>query len=203
LIQRRSSNAVPAASICISRSHILASSIIEKVENNSILYASTMPCHLPLWPLQQDVFDSSIPYVYSMKLVPIHGKVTKGTLRNKPSPNSQRPSFALAVASRSSALLVDRKLPTVLNPLSTHWNNPPAQYCANEYLFSPTPILVFECFMTPDGMRMVDPGGNSTTSLHSQSTIWPPFTGSKDPSAVMAHHPNGRFPKSMCGRLTV
>lgn len=54
-----------------------------------------------------------------------------------------------------------------------------------------------------EGMRMVDPGGNSIAYFKSQRTRWPPEVGSKDPKAVMAHHPQVKFAWSLWGNETV
>jgi hypothetical protein len=41
------------------------------------------------------------------------------------------------------------------------------------------------------------------TNFRSQRTRWPPSVGSKLPSAVIAHQPNGRFPGSVWGYVQV
>jgi len=64
-------------------------------------------------------------------------------------------------------------------------------------------IEMFECRIEPDGMRMVDPGGNSMTICRSQRMRWPPRIGLKFPRAVIAHQPKGRFPMSMWSKQHV
>jgi hypothetical protein len=63
--------------------------------------------------------------------------------------------------------------------------------------------MTFECEIVADGMRIVEPGGNSMTRPHSQRIRWPPFLGSKSPNAVTAHMPKGRLEKSVCLKQTV
>lgn len=54
-----------------------------------------------------------------------------------------------------------------------------------------------------EGIRIVEPGGNLMIRPNSQSTRWPPLSGSKFPSAVMAHHPNARLKVSLWGHEIV
>ena len=53
--------------------------------------------------------------------------------------------------------------------------------------------------MSVDGMRIVVPGGNSTTSLRSLSTKWPPTLGSKEQMGVMVHQDCARLAMSTWG----
>jgi hypothetical protein len=69
-------------------------------------------------------------------------------------------------------------------------------YCVNEYRDSSGPIATLEWQMAPEGIRIVEPGGNSITSLRSHRTRCPPRVGSNLPRAVIAHQPNGRLAKS-------
>lgn len=47
-------------------------------------------------------------------------------------------------------------------------------------------------------MRMVEPAGNSITSLASHRMRCPPLVGSNIPNAVTPHHPKGQFRMSRC-----
>lgn len=87
-----------------------------------------------------------------------------------------------------------------LKPFSTHRNRSAAQNWVTEYLCSLSDIGQFECVIMAEGMRTVEPEGKVATSLRSHKISWPPFMQSKLPSAVIAHQPNARFRKSVCGR---
>lgn len=50
---------------------------------------------------------------------------------------------------------------------------------------------------------MVAPGGNRMMSFKSHKMRCPPLSGSKSPSAVIAHHPQARLAKSRWGSVTV
>ena len=63
--------------------------------------------------------------------------------------------------------------------------------------------MAFECEIVADGRRIVEPGGNSMTRLHSQRMRWPPFLGSKFPNAATVHMPKARLAKSVCLKQTV
>lgn len=63
------------------------------------------------------------------------------------------------------------------NPFAAQRNRPPAEYCAIEYLVSPSLIEVFECLIKAEGIRMVDPGGKRIMGFRSQRTMCPPRSG--------------------------
>lgn len=88
-------------------------------------------------------------------------------------------------------------------PWSTQRNNPPAEYWVNEARVSSAAMGVFEWEMAAEGMRMVEPAGNSMARLSSHSTMWPPRVWSNLPSAVMLQIPNGRLAASRCLPVTV
>lgn len=117
----------------------------------------------------------------------------------KESPQDQRPASLSSWLADSSG---DKEL-LALNPFSTHRKMAPAVYCVKEYRRSSFPTIAFECDIVADGIRMVDPGGNSMARPHSQRMRWPPFLGSKFPSAVTAHMPKARFSESLCLKHTV
>ena len=114
-----------------------------------------------------------------------------------PKPNFQRVAFNSSISAYFAGSDF-MSWPSVWPPLSTHLNIPPAEYCVNDKRHSSWLMEVLEWVMVAEGKRMVEPGGNSTASLRSQSMRWPPFMGSKSPRAVMAHQPNARFEESRC-----
>ena len=59
-------------------------------------------------------------------------------------------------------------------PHATHRMMPPEVYCVKEYLRSVSATSTFEWDTQADGMKIVDPGGNSMTSFKSHNTKWPP-----------------------------
>ena len=133
----------------------------------------------------------------------LHKLSSSSSVENRLSPIVQRHCIALSSSIASSFDRLEWYLSSFWNPWSTHRNKPPAVYCMKEYCSSPFWMGILEWWRTADGIRIVDPGGNSITSWRSQSTRWPPRLGSKEPREVMEHQPLGRLPGSVCLNETV
>ena len=128
------------------------------------------------------------------------GRMKRG---RRESPQAQRWASFSSCFADSSGDREARNSVDFWNPFSTHRKSPPAVYCVNEYRRSSRPTMTLECEIVANGMRTVEPGGNSMTRPHSQRIRWPPFLGSKSPNAVTAHMPKGRLEKSVCLKQTV
>ena len=74
---------------------------------------------------------------------------------------------------------------------STQQNSPPAVYCMNKYRDSFCRIVILEWQIAPEGITIVEPGGNLITSLRSHRIRCPPKVGSNLLRAVITHHPKG------------
>ncbi len=118
-------------------------------------------------------------------------------------PNSHLSLSDLSLATFSPSFNEAQYSFAALHPLSTHRNNPPAQYWVNEYLFSPFLIAVLECFIIAEGTKIVEPTGNCITSSKSCRTRCPPNSESYSPIAVMAQYPNAKLAKSTCRKQAV
>ena len=125
------------------------------------------------------------------------------SLENSPRPFAQRSSPLFPSALLSSLLRPLYHSDVFWNPCSTHLNSPPAVYCVNEYRVSPVCMEVLPWRRLAEGMRIVEPGGNSMTRWRSHNTRCPPRLKSKLPRAVIAHQPKGRFPESVWSKHTV
>lgn len=129
--------------------------------------------------------------------------LSSSNVENMPSPMVQRRRMTSSSSILASSDRLSQYSLSFWNPWSTHRKRPPAVYWVNEYRSSPFWIATLECRTTADGRRIVDPGGNSITSLRSHKTRCPPCLGSKGPRDVTAHHLLGRLAGSVWENKTV
>ncbi len=87
--------------------------------------------------------------------------------------------------------------------LYTHRKSPPAVYCVIEKRTSSGVTEMLECVINAEGMKMLDPAGNSMMSHKSHRIRCLPIFWSKFPIVVMTHRLSALFPLSVCSSMQV